>query len=55
MDKTTARKIADGLTWARIWSATPITVFLLGTLGKAQITRYILFGTTSPATEQSGA
>ncbi len=25
MDKRTARKIADGLTWARIWSAIPIT------------------------------
>ncbi len=26
MDKKTARKIADGLTWARIWSAIPITI-----------------------------
>jgi hypothetical protein len=26
MKKTTARKIADGLTWARIWSAIPITI-----------------------------
>ncbi len=26
MNKDTARKIADGLTWARIWSAVPITV-----------------------------
>ncbi len=26
MDKRTARKIADSLTWARIWSAIPITV-----------------------------
>lgn len=27
MDRMTARKIADGLTWARIWSAAPITLF----------------------------
>ena len=27
MDKRTARRIADALTWARIWSAIPITVF----------------------------
>lgn len=26
IDKKTARRIADGLTWARIWSAIPITV-----------------------------
>jgi phosphatidylglycerophosphate synthase len=26
MNKSTARKIADGLTWARIWSAIPITI-----------------------------
>jgi len=26
MDKKTARQIADGLTWARIWSAIPITI-----------------------------
>ena len=26
MDKRTARTIADGLTWARIWSAIPITI-----------------------------
>jgi len=26
MDKSTARKIADALTWARIWSVVPITV-----------------------------
>jgi phosphatidylglycerophosphate synthase len=26
MNKRTARKIADGLTWARIWSAIPITI-----------------------------
>ncbi len=26
MDRKTARKIADGLTWARIWSAIPITI-----------------------------
>ncbi len=25
MNKNTARKIADGLTWARVWSAVPIT------------------------------
>ncbi|NCF73803.1 MAG: hypothetical protein GWP67_09895 [Gammaproteobacteria bacterium] len=25
LDKTTARKIADGLTWSRIWSVVPIT------------------------------
>jgi len=29
MNKDTARKIADGLTWARIWSAVPITVLAL--------------------------
>ena len=26
MDKKTARKIADSLTWSRIWSAVPITI-----------------------------
>ena len=26
MDRSTARTIADGLTWARIWSAIPITI-----------------------------
>ena len=26
MDKKTARRIADGLTWARVWSAIPITL-----------------------------
>ncbi len=26
MDKKTARKIADGLTWARIWSTVPISI-----------------------------
>lgn len=26
MDKTTARRIADSLTWVRIWSAVPITI-----------------------------
>jgi len=26
MDKRTARKIADGLTWARVWGAVPVTV-----------------------------
>jgi hypothetical protein len=26
MDKNLARKIADGLTWARIWSVIPITI-----------------------------
>ena len=27
MDKATARRLADALTWARIWSVIPITVF----------------------------
>lgn len=27
MDRTTARHIADALTWARIWSVVPITLF----------------------------
>ena len=27
MDKTTARQIADALTWSRIWSVAPITLF----------------------------
>ncbi len=26
MDRQTARRVADGLTWARIWSAIPITI-----------------------------
>ena len=27
MNRKTARKLADGLTWARIWSVLPLTVF----------------------------
>lgn len=67
MDKKTARQIADGLTWARIWSAIPMArqtwlahaVLVIGTLSKVQLLWHLAIrnklGGAEQATESSGA
>ena len=49
MDRTTARVIADGLTWARIWSVAPITLFAWYDLRGWVVALYILAALTDLA------